>query len=357
MKIAPVLRALQAYPHVRATLVHTGQHYDKNLSDVFFEELGIARPDIWLGVGSGSHARQTADILAASEQSLVEMANEGRPADRLLVVGDVNSTMAASLAAAKLCVPIAHVEAGLRSFDRTMPEEINRMVTDAVADMLFVSEPAGMENLRREGHPESELHLVGNVMIDTLHQHVEDVRRRTTLRDLDLQPNDYIVVTLHRPSNVDQPDRLRDLVDILVDTSRQLPVIFPVHPRTAQRLDAFGLRTRLASSSGVRLLPPQPYGDFLCLTSQAKAIVTDSGGLQEEATALGVPCLTMRSNTERPITVEVGTSTLLGGDTRKLQKCLQSVLDGGYKVGRCPELWDGRASQRIAQILAAASTS
>jgi UDP-N-acetylglucosamine 2-epimerase (non-hydrolysing) len=334
-------------------LIHTGQHYDKSLSDVFFEELGICKPDISLDVGSGTHGRQTADILARMEQVLMEFADQKRPVDRLIVVGDVNSTMAASLAASKLCIPVAHVEAGLRSFDRTMPEEINRIVTDALSDMLFVSEPAGVENLRREGHAESEMHLVGNVMIDTLRQHVATARKRGTLEELGLHPNQYVVVTLHRPSNVDQRESLTTLVEVLAKTSRFLPVVFPVHPRTMSRLDQFGLSERLKSCPALRLLPPQSYGDFLCLTSQAKAIVTDSGGLQEESTALGVPCLTMRANTERPITVQVGTSTLLGNDCEKLAICLQSVIDGRYKAGRCPELWDGKASERIAAILAA----
>ena len=351
MKIAPIMRALKAFPQIKTTLVHTGQHYDQNLSDVFFQELGISEPDISLGVGSGSHGRQTADILAAMEQVLLECAERNDPVDRLVVVGDVNSTMAASLAAAKLCIPVAHVEAGLRSFDRTMPEEINRIVTDSLSDMLLVSEPAGIENLRREGHPESELHLVGNVMIDTLRQHVESARQRNTLSKLGVRSGEYVVVTLHRPSNVDQRESLTALVDVLVATSPTLPVIFPVHPRTLSRLEQFGLTERLKSAARLQILPPQAYGDFLCLTSQAKAIVTDSGGLQEESTALGVPCLTMRANTERPITVDVGTSTLLGGDCQKLEQCLQSVIKGRYKTGRCPELWDGMASERIAAIL------
>ncbi len=355
MKIAPIMRALQAYPQIKTTLVHTGQHYDKNLSDVFFKELGISEPDISLGVGSGSHGRQTADILAAMEQVLLECAERKDPVDRLVVVGDVNSTLAASLAAAKLCIPVAHVEAGLRSFDRTMPEEVNRIVTDSLSDMLFVSEPAGMENLRREGHYESELHLVGNVMIDTLRQHVAASRGRGTLAELGVRPGEYVVVTLHRPSNVDRRESLTALVDVLVATAPKLAVIFPVHPRTLSRLEQFGLSERLKSAARLRILPPQAYGDFLCLTSQAKAIVTDSGGLQEESTALGVPCLTMRANTERPITVEIGTSTLLGGDCRKLEQCLQSVIEGHYKKGRCPELWDGKASERIAAILAKAA--
>jgi UDP-N-acetylglucosamine 2-epimerase (non-hydrolysing) len=352
MKIAPILRALRSYAAIEPTLIHTGQHYDTNLSGVFFEQLGIQQPEVSLGVGSGSHARQTADIMVALEQVLAERERYGRGFDRVIVVGDVNSTLAASLVAAKLVIPVAHVEAGLRSMDRTMPEEINRIVTDALADMLFVSEPAGLENLRREGHPEANLHLVGNVMIDTLRHHVDVARRLGTLFDLGLRANEYVVVTLHRPSNVDRRENLGPLVEVLIRASRVLPVVFPVHPRTASRLEQFELLPRLGAAAGVRLLPPQAYEDFLCLTSQAKAIITDSGGLQEESTALGVPCLTMRANTERPITVEVGTSTLLGGDCERLEQCLQDVIAGRYKRGRCPDLWDGRAAERIAAVLA-----
>lgn len=356
MKIAPILRALKAYPHIRTTLVHTGQHYDKNLSDVFFQELGISEPDISLGVGSGSHGRQTADILAAMEQVFVDLQSQGKPATRLVVVGDVNSTMAASLAAAKMEIPVAHVEAGLRSFDRTMPEEINRIVTDAIADRLLVSEPAGVENLRREGHAEATIHLVGNVMIDTLLQHVAAAKKRGTLSELGLQVGDFAVVTLHRPSNVDRVESLQGLTEVLTAASERLPIVFPIHPRTQSRLDQFGLTKRLKGARGIRLLPPLAYGDFLCLTSQAKVIVTDSGGLQEESTVLGVPCLTMRANTERPITVDVGTSTLIGDDCGKLWDCLQQVFEGRYKAGRCPDLWDGKAAGRIATILAKETT-
>lgn len=352
MKIAPILKALKHFPKIRPTLVHTGQHYDANLSDVFFQELGIAAPDVSLGVGSGTHARQSADILVAFEKVLEEFRTNGNPVDRVMVVGDVNSTLSASLAAAKLCIPVAHVEAGLRSRDRTMPEEINRLVTDAVADLLFVTEPAGVENLLNEGHAPEQVHLVGNVMIDTLQEHLRAARSRNTLQELGLSPGSYAVVTLHRPSNVDQQENLVGLVEVLIATSHQLPVVFPVHPRTQGRLQQYGLAERLQDAAALRVLPPLGYNEFLCLTSQAKVVVTDSGGLQEETTALGIPCLTMRSNTERPITVEMGTSTLLGNDFGRLRECLQQVIRGQYKKGRCPELWDGRAAGRIAAILA-----
>lgn len=357
MKIAPILRAMKGHPRMKPVLIHTGQHYDKNLSDVFFEELGIDRPDISLGVGSGTHARQTADVMVAVEQVLQQAADQGQPFDRMIVVGDVNSTAAATIAACKLHVPVAHVEAGLRSFDRSMPEEINRMLTDSICDMLLVSEPSGCQNLKREGHPDSAIHLVGNVMIDTLLEQVERARQQDTLVRLGLQSGQFGVVTLHRPSNVDHPDILAGLVEVLVEISAELPLVFPVHPRTAGRLQAFGLETTVKEAPGIHCLDPLGYLDFLCLTSQARVIVTDSGGLQEESTALGVPCLTMRSNTERPVTVDEGTSTLVGNSAAQLKSLLRSVLDGQYKTGSCPSLWDGQAAMRIVEILARTADS
>lgn len=357
MKMAPLLRALKAYPQITITLVHTGQHYDEKLSTVFFDELGIKEPDVHLEVGSGKHGAQTARILERFEEVLERGTVEGKPYDRVVVVGDVNSTMAATLAAVKSGVPVAHVEAGLRSFDRTMPEEINRLVTDSLADMLFVSEPAGMENLRREGHPESHLHLVGNVMIDTLLWLLPQAKSRDTLRENGLTPGEFGVVTLHRPSNVDEPDKLSQLVDVLEKTSERLRLVFPIHPRTQQRLERFGLADRLAAAKGILQLPPAGYLDFLAMTSQARLIITDSGGLQEESTTLGIPCLTMRANTERPITVEQGTSTLVDNDYAKLLQCVDAVLDGTYKRGCRPSLWDGCAANRIAKLLAQAIDS
>jgi UDP-N-acetylglucosamine 2-epimerase (non-hydrolysing) len=353
MKIAPLLEALKAYPEVEAVLIHTGQHYDENLSDVFFQELGIRRPDVSLEVGSGGHGAQTARILERFEAVLREAPPDGRRFDRVVVVGDVNSTMAATLAAVKLDTAVAHVEAGLRSFDRSMPEEINRLVTDTLADVLFVSEPAGIENLRREGHPPEQIHLVGNVMIDTLLRLLPKARRTELLARHRLQPGRYGVVTLHRPSNVDDAPTLARILAVLAETSAQLPLVFPIHPRTRQRIDEFGLKDPLHRAPALLDLPPLGYLDFLALTSQARVIVTDSGGLQEESTVLGIPCLTMRDNTERPITVEEGTSTLVGNDPARLRAGLGAVLDGTYKQGRCPALWDGRAAPRIAGILAA----
>ena len=271
--------------------------------------------------------------------------------DRVVVVGDVNSTMAAALAAVKLNIPVAHVEAGLRSFDRSMPEEINRLVTDAVCDILLVSEPAGVENLRREGHADDQIHLVGNVMIDTLIRLLPKARACDTLTRDGLRPGGYGVITLHRPANVDDPQVLSNLLDVLGEAARRMQLVFPLHPRTKQRIDQFGLTAKLDSAGGILPLPPLGYLDFLALTSQSCLIVTDSGGLQEESTALGIPCLTTRQNTERPITVDEGTSTLVGSDPKRLREHIHEVLSGSYKSGRCPQLWDGHAAERIASIV------
>lgn len=351
MKIAPILRILDETPGVRTTLIHTGQHYDPSLSDVFFSELSIREPDIFLNVGSSTHAKQTADVMIAVEKLLLDGAASGRPFDRMIVVGDVNSTMAAAIAAVKVHVPVSHVEAGLRSFDRQMPEEINRLVTDSISDQLLCSEPAGVENLRREGHDMSRVHLVGNVMIDTLLSQVELAKSRNTLDRLKLTRNNYGVVTLHRPSNVDDASTLTALIKLLGKISDRLPLVFPVHPRTRARIAEFGLLNMLDASPHLHLLEPQGYLDFLCLTSQAKVIVTDSGGLQEESTALGVPCLTMRDTTERPVTCDEGTGVLIGNSVKRLSEHLEQVLAGQYKVGRCPDLWDGKAASRIVELL------
>jgi UDP-N-acetylglucosamine 2-epimerase (non-hydrolysing) len=352
MKMAPILRAFEQHADAQTTLIHTGQHYDSKLSDVFFEELGIKHPEVSLGVGSGTHAQQTAKLLVALEETFQEAIDSGKPFDRVVVVGDVNSTLAATLTAAKMGIPVAHVEAGLRSFDRSMPEEVNRIVTDSLSDMLLVSEPNGVANLQAEGQPADHIHLVGNVMIDTLLQQVQQARQRPLLSSLGLTAGNYAVVTLHRPSNVDEQQTLSGLIDVLLDISQSLPMVFPIHPRTQQRLETFGLLDRLQQCDRIILQEPLGYNDFLCLTSQAKVIVTDSGGLQEESTALGVPCLTMRENTERPVTVDQGTSTLCGSDAAVLDRHLREVLAGTYKAGQCPELWDGHAAERIvAQLM------
>jgi len=357
MKMAPIIRALEDGPlagKAKCTLIHTGQHYDANLSDIFFAELGMRKPDVSLEVGSASHSVQTARILERIEPILVAGPENGSKFDWLVVVGDVNSSMAAAIAAAKLHIPIAHVEAGLRSFDRTMPEEINRILTDSIANLLLVSEPAGVANLRREGHSEAQISLVGNVMIDTLFAMLDQARSLDAAKAYDIPTSEYGVVTLHRPANVDDPAVLAQLVKVLARVSTDLPLVFPVHPRTRQVLESSNLLSELQRAKGVHLAPPLGYLPFLSLTSQAKVIVTDSGGLQEETTALGIPCLTMRDSTERPITVEVGTSTLVGNDSEKLEHALLQVLSGSYKIGRCPELWDGHASERIANALLAA---
>ena len=350
MKMAPLLRAVSATGKARCTLIHTGQHYDKALSDVFFEQLDMPKPDISLDVGSGTQAGQTAKILERIEPVL-QRGVEGDPFDWLVVVGDVNSTMAAAIAAAKLCIPVAHVEAGLRSFDRAMPEEINRIVTDSISNLLLVSDPSGIDHLRKEGHPESNIHLVGNLMIDTLLHVLPKAKATSTLRDVGLADGDFGVVTLHRPSNVDDAETLAAILKVLGRVSKELPLAFPIHPRTSARIASFGLQHLLEQSAGIKVLPPLGYLEFLSLTSRAKVIVTDSGGLQEESTALSIPCLTMRENTERPITVSEGSSTLVGNDAQKLGEQLERVLKGQYNVGKCPELWDGKAAQRIAEIL------
>ncbi|MCP4512055.1 MAG: UDP-N-acetylglucosamine 2-epimerase (non-hydrolyzing) [Fuerstiella sp.] len=350
MKMAPILRAFDAYENAETVLIHTGQHYDRNLSDVFFEELGIKTPDVSLGIGSGSHGEQTGRLIIELEKVFM---NADPSFDRVVVVGDVNSTMAATLAAVKLNIPVAHVEAGLRSFDRRMPEEANRIVTDSLSDLLLVSEPSGIDHLTKEGHPQDRILLVGNVMIDTLLHLVKQAAERPLLTDLGLEPKSYAVVTAHRPSNVDQPETLKGLIDVLVGVSEMLPIVFPVHPRTKARLESYDLLKELEAAPGVTLLEPLGYLDFLCLTSQSRVIVTDSGGLQEESTALQIPCLTMRENTERPVTVTEGTSVLCGSDPRLLDDHLRAVLNGTYKSGRCPELWDGKAAERIVAELMA----
>lgn len=337
MKAAPVLHALQSRPGMRQTLVHTGQHYDKNLSDVFFSQLEIPPPDVNLGVGSGTHARQTADIMSGFEPVLL-----ARKPDIVLVYGDVNSTVAAALVCAKLLVPVAHVEAGLRSFDRTMPEEVNRIVTDRLADLLFTPSEDGDENLLREGISPRKIHRVGNVMIDSLVRLLPAAERCPT----NGLPERFALVTLHRPSNVDDGEKLKSIVEALLTVSEQLHLVFPVHPRTRARISQFGLNT-----GKLHLLEPVPYIEFLALQKRATAVITDSGGIQEETTYLQVPCLTLRSNTERPITVTLGTNTLVGQDSERLVLELSAILQGRAKRGSIPPLWDGHAGERIADVL------
>ncbi|MFH1746073.1 MAG: UDP-N-acetylglucosamine 2-epimerase (non-hydrolyzing) [Planctomycetota bacterium] len=348
MKIAPLMRAYQAYPQLAPILVHTGQHYDENMSELFFRQLEIPEPRINLEVGSGSHARQTAEIMTRFEPLLLEQ----RP-EWVVVVGDVNSTLACGLVAAKLGIKLAHVEAGLRSFDRTMPEEINRQLTDAISDLLFVSEPSGLANLKREGVPDEQVHYVGNVMIDTLKANLVHAERSPILEQLGLVPGGYNVVTLHRPSNVDDPGAFERLIAALERIQRDLPTVFPMHPRTRHSLERAGLHQRLSQLSGLRVIEPLGYLDFLRLISRAAVVLTDSGGIQEETTILGVWCLTIRENTERPITVEQGTNHIVGSDPEKIvstyEHCRRTPV--GERV--MPEMWDGHAAARIAEILAA----
>lgn len=337
MKAAPVLQALVGQSGVHQTLVHTGQHYDVNMSDIFFQQLGMPAPDINLEVGSGTHAQQTADIMSRFEPVVLE-----RNPDLVLVYGDVNSTVAAALVCAKLLIRIGHVEAGLRSFDRTMPEEINRRLTDQIADLLFTPSSDGDENLLHEGIAPEKIHCIGNVMIDTL------VRLLPAAHYAGDAPARYALVTLHRPSNVDDPGMLQRLVNALVTISRELPVLFPVHPRTRQRLSKLD---RQQPAPELHLIDPLSYLDFLALQRRATVVVTDSGGIQEETTYLGVPCLTVRENTERPITVTRGTNILIGQDMERLQVEIQRILAGKGKQGQVPPLWDGRAAERIADVI------
>lgn len=349
MKMAPLLRALEGEAPVKTCLVHTGQHYDSSMSDVFFEQLGIRRPDVALDVGSDTHARQTGRILERYEEHLLKTRPTG-----VVVVGDVNSTLACTLAAAKLVIPVAHVEAGLRSFDRTMPEEVNRIVTDALSDVLLVTEESGRKNLVREGIAEEKIHLVGNLMIDTLIRELPRARELNMPARLELERGAFALVTLHRPSNVDDPRSLAALAEMLLEFSQSLRLVFPVHPRTRGRLEAAGLLATLSKASGIVLTGPLGYHENLGLMEVAKVVLTDSGGMQEETSVLGVPCLTLRENTERPVTVDVGSSTLVGNDTAKIRRLFRDVLEGRYKKSQRIPLWDGHAGDRAARVLRSA---
>lgn len=350
MKIAPIMRAFgRPDSGIRARLLHTGQHYDEEMKKSFFDQLGIPEPDVDLGVGSGSHAEQTAEIMKRFEPEL----DSWQP-DAILVVGDVNSTIACALVASKKGIKVIHVEAGLRSYDREMPEEINRVLTDQISDMLFTTERDAEDNLVREGIDSGRVRFVGNVMIDTLMMNREQaVPARETLAGVDEHDwfgdaaTGYALVTLHRPSNVDDPAVLQRLLDTLVEISRRLPIVFPVHPRTRDRIDAAGLRRQLQQGR-IATLPPLGYKELLGLMESATVVLTDSGGIQEETTALGVPCITLRENTERPVTVTEGTNTIVGSDPGKIMRAFDEVMANGGKRGRVPELWDGHAAERIA---------
>ena len=345
MKVAPVMSALARNNNVSQTLIHTGQHYDENMSNIFFRQLEIPEPDVNLEVGSGSHAVQTAQIMMRFEQ----VVTENHP-DLVLVYGDVNSTVAAALVCAKLHIPVGHVEAGLRSSDRTMPEEINRLITDQIAELLFTPSLDGNENLTREGVASEKIHFVGNVMIDTLIRLLPRARAGwgNVSERLSLAPQSYGLVTLHRPSNVDEAEHLREIMLVMMEIGERLPLVFPVHPRTRQNIKSLGLTPE---DGQVRLLDPLGYLDFLALQRHARLVITDSGGVQEETTYLGIPCLTLRENTERPITVTEGTNQLIGRDMTLLKNAVGEILNGTKIKGHIPELWDGKAGMRIAAVI------
>ena len=350
MKVAPILSEMNRFRKQFQTVVlHTGQHYDYNMSGLFFKDLGLVRPDIFLGIGSGSQAVQTAKIMMAFERVCLS-----QRADLIIVVGDVNSTLACSLTAAKLHIPVAHVEAGLRSFDRFMPEEINRMVTDTLSDYLFTTCVEADRNLKREGISSKKVFFVGNTMIDTLKRFKDKALAQGTLRELGLTKGGYALLTLHRPSNVDDRKNLHRIFGALTKVRSCIEVVFPMHPRTRKQIEKFGLGRFVSSdhSSGViRSVEPLGYLDFLNLMVNAKLIFTDSGGIQEETTVVGVPCLTLRNNTERSITIKEGSNVLVGTDPRAILRETEKVLLGRHKRSRIPKKWDGRAAQRIVRVL------
>lgn len=346
MKIAPLMRAFAAAEGIEPMLVHTGQHYDERMSELFFQQLEIPAPDVNLEVGSASHAVQTAEIMKAFEPIVLEQ----KP-DAVLVVGDVNSTVACGLVAVKLGVKLIHVEAGLRSGDRAMPEEINRICTDAISDLLFCTEQSGVDNLKAEGVPDDKVHLVGNVMIDTLLANREKAEASAILDSLKLAGGDYAVLTLHRPSNVDDPAVLGRILDALEQIQRDLPIIFPAHPRTQKNLAAMGMKDRIDGLTGLRMIDPVGYLDFLKLTSSAACVLTDSGGIQEETTILKVPCVTLRHSTERPITAEVGSNRIVGTDPDTIVAAWADIRDGRWPKPEIPPMWDGHAAERIAKVL------
>jgi len=346
MKAAPLIENLRENnDEFESFLIHTGQHYDRQLSELFFEQLGLPEPDVFLAVGSGSHAEQTAKVMIEIEKAFQEL----NP-DLLIVFGDVNSTIAAAIVAAKMCIKIAHVEAGLRSFDNTMPEEINRIVTDRLSNFLFVTEPSGMRNLINEGVSEEKIFFAGNIMIDSLINNFGKANSSRILNDLSLEAGKYATITLHRPSNVDDSDILRGLLRVIATVGETMPVVFPCHPRTKSRIEEFGLSNSVPNGN-VRVIEPLGYLDFLKLQADSRIVLTDSGGVQEETTYLRIPCVTLRDNTERPVTVEVGSNVLCGSDPDKIISAASAILNGQEKDSRIPELWDGQTSSRIVEIL------
>lgn len=347
MKIAPVMRAFEAHGDFHTLLVHTGQHYDENMSRLFFDELEIPKPDINLEVGSGSHSYQTAEIMKRFEPVVLDF----KP-DYVLVVGDVNSTIACGLVAVKLGVKLIHIEAGLRSFDRTMPEEINRILTDAISDLLFVTEQSGIDNLRNEGIDSNKVHLVGNVMIDTLMANREKAEKSDILERLGLEPRNYGAITLHRPSNVDDMERFGEIVGAFEEIEKETKLVFPIHPRTRNNIRGTKLENKINAMENLILLEPLGYLDFLRLMSNAALIFTDSGGIQEETTILGVPCMTLRANTERPVTIVEGTNRLVRTDRADILENYKQIKSSNFSApAKTPKFWDGHAADRIARII------
>lgn len=346
MKIAPIMESFNNTPGIDAILVHTGQHYDEKMSDLFFRQLGIPQPDINLGIGSASHAVQTAEIMKAFEQVLIE-----HKPDAVLVVGDVNSTIGCGYVAVKMGIKLIHVEAGLRSHDKAMPEEVNRLLTDCISDYLFCTEKSGVENLKKEGVSDDKIFMVGNVMIDTLLKNLEKAKQSPIMKDLGLEPKTYATMTMHRPSNVDNYETFSGLLDAIEVIQNDVPIIFPIHPRTKKNAETLGLANRINTMKNLRLVEPLGYLEFLLLNANAVCVLTDSGGLQEETTVLGTPCITMRENTERPITCEVGTNQIVGVDTQAIINAWNRVKAGEFDNRKVPDKWDGKAAQRITEIL------
>lgn len=345
MKIAPIIEAIEIEKNkgenIDYRLVHTGQHYDKNMSGSFFEELGIPEPNVNLECGGGSQAEQTAQIMVKFEKDLID-----NPANLVLVVGDVTSTMACSIVAKKLLVKVAHVEAGIRSFDLSMPEEINRMVTDSITDYFFTTSEVANSNLKKYGAKDEQIFFVGNVMIDTLLKNLPRLKQPAVWTEIGLQPQQYFVITLHRPANVDEEGKLKSLMDEIIDNVKGLPIIFPVHPRTAKILSGLGI-----GAPNLHMIEPLGYLEFNYLVQHAKAVITDSGGITEETTVMHVPCLTLRDNTERPETIDIGTNELIGTNPESLKPALEKLFSGNWKKGSIPELWDGKTAERIVEKL------
>jgi len=346
MKIAPILVAMKDYPKMEPILIHTGQHYDYEMSQVFFDELEIPKPDVYLCVGSGSHAVQTAKIMIGFEETI----NQYKP-DAILVVGDVNSTLACALVVAKLCIPIIHVEAGIRSFDRTMPEEINRILTDVISDFLLTPTEDANENLRKEGIAEDKTHLVGDVMVDTLMKYKEKASSNEILQELGLVKGSYTLMTLHRPSNVDIKENLVGILNGLEEIQHSIKIVLSIHPRTKVKIEEFDLEEKLSGMKNMVITEPLGYIKFMGLMIKAKFVLTDSGGMQTEATVLNIPCLTMRENTERPETIRNGTNILVGNNTSLIIEECQKILDGKGKSGSYPSIWDGHTAERIVMTI------